>query len=392
MKIKKIYALTNYKKPLIRFVFENGTKKHITLNCSEQKAIETANQLNIMNVTGNLKLSDYFCNNNYTLQQLKEDYLQHRSQKLTFNQIKKPTYETDKYSLDILIEVLGSSFKISNFNADTFNYFANTLLTKKTNQYNNNYSPTSINTYRAHLSGAFSWAVKHNKIDSNPLLEIEKLRTKRKARRDIKTDELIALYQYFKTKPHWQLDTFVLDIFTGIRESVIPQLKADDLGYRLINETLIYVLSFYTKNDKYQELFCPPQAVEILKRRMEWIQDPEKIPQYLSPFLSPSKYPFYIERARQRYLFFDVANKTSICHAFVDAKKALNLEGISFHSIRHTYTSFLKKLGTPTAIVSHSLGHSDVKTTDIYTHMDLSYFAEHPEIFDNMNQIIFGKK
>lgn len=39
---------------------------------------------------------------------------------------------------------------------------------------------------------------------------------------------------------------------------------------------------------------------------------------------------------------------------------------ISFHVARHTYATVLKRSGVSVALISESLGHSDLSTTQIY--------------------------
>ena len=44
-------------------------------------------------------------------------------------------------------------------------------------------------------------------------------------------------------------------------------------------------------------------------------------------------------------------------------------KALSFHSLRHTFASWLVQKGVPILNVSKLLGHSDIKTTQIYAHV-----------------------
>ena len=43
-----------------------------------------------------------------------------------------------------------------------------------------------------------------------------------------------------------------------------------------------------------------------------------------------------------------------------------NIRNVNFHLLRHTYATVLKRSGVSVALISESLGHSDLSTTQIY--------------------------
>src|SRR5690606_33359123 len=73
------------------------------------------------------------------------------------------------------------------------------------------------------------------------------------------------------------------------------------------------------------------------------------------------------------HIFFNPKTKlpyVNIYHAWDRIRKAAGIEDVWMHGLRHSYASFLVNQGRPIYEVQKILGHSNVKTTQRYAHLD----------------------
>ena len=96
-----------------------------------------------------------------------------------------------------------------------------------------------------------------------------------------------------------------------------------------------------------------------------------------------------VERARKRlrrklpavrsvYVFPGVGgrqrNHKSHVRGFPEAVKAAKLQGVTLHTLRHTYCSRLRELGAELTEIALLARHRDLRTSARYVHQDPSRF------------------
>jgi integrase/recombinase XerD len=69
------------------------------------------------------------------------------------------------------------------------------------------------------------------------------------------------------------------------------------------------------------------------------------------------------------------------------AKKAAIDKKISPHTFRHSFATHLIEGGANLKVIQDLLGHKSIVTTEIYTHMDMSFLRETVQQFHPRNQV-----
>jgi len=141
---------------------------------------------------------------------------------------------------------------------------------------------------------------------------------------------------------------------TGIRVSELVNINVRDVNFE---QNLITV---FGKGRK--ERIVPFSDVSKKVLRL-WVKEKRK-------FLTKETQPLFVgshgERIDQRQVRRIVYSATS----------RLGIKGISPHSFRHSMATHILEGGADLRVVQEILGHSDLQTTQIYTHLTLKKLKE----------------
>lgn len=194
------------------------------------------------------------------------------------------------------------------------------------------------------IKASFNWAVKNNYLKRNPANDIKRLKAPEKLPSYYTKEQFQKLISVIDDQTI--KDIVVLAVNTGMRQAEILNLK-----YSQINLKERYLVldnnGFITKSKRVRTIPLNNESYSLLQRRQS---------------LNHSEYIFSNngEKIKQDYLI----------HKFKKYVRSSELnDKLNFHSLRHTFASWLVQKGCSIYEVSKLLGHSDIKVTEIYSHL-----------------------
>lgn len=213
-------------------------------------------------------------------------------------------------------------------------------------------APASINRYRTVLQGVLTWAQKRRLMPRNwvnPVKETEVLPVGGGRIRFLTEDEYRRLLQAARASRWNMLHVLIkLAVTTGARKGTLMGLRWGDLD---LTKKQAFVER--TKNDEpFVILLQDDVAFELAKLRGGALDE---------HLVFSGRYPF---RPRQFHSAFQAA--------LADA----GIEGVVFHTLRHTHASWLAQKGVPLLAIAESMNHKTLAMTKRYAHLCIDSRAQ----------------
>lgn len=218
-------------------------------------------------------------------------------------------------------------------------------------------------------------AVLDGRISRNPVIGIRVPRVRAKEKKALNFDELKKL-----AAECGEFELLVLFAgTTGLRFSEIAALKVGDISVLQRNVRVDKAMSLgvngeqIEKGTKTNQIRTVPIVKELIPSLIEITSTRfSDAPLFEMPLGGRLEYNNFMTRV------------------FRPAVKRLNLEGISFHNLRHTTASLLISAGTPITAVSGILGHASTQMTlDVYGHL---YEDEAAIYVDRLGEALFSSR
>ena len=205
------------------------------------------------------------------------------------------------------------------------------------------------------LSGAPYFILFTKAFYNRVLGQVEKVqylyrpKKQRKLPNVLSKEEMVLLIKSIDNLKHRTM--IVLVYSAGLRRSEVLNLRLKDI---LFSRKCIFVRDSKGGKDRY--VMLAPKAETILRTYMK---------------ANKPKYWLFQGQAGGRY------SESSIQSLFEAAREKSKVNPyITIHGLRHSFATHLHEAGVPLNVIKDLLGHSSIKSTEIYIHISTKYMKE----------------
>jgi len=217
------------------------------------------------------------------------------------------------------------------------------------------YKPKTLHRMISTLSSFYRYLYAQGVVVADPMLGVERPRIKNQELKYLKHSQVLRLINTIES----ERDRLIVRLIyaTGVRVSELCAINVEDIDFE---EQTIRVKG---KGDKIRTVFVDEETLEEINRFIgNMIMGPLFLGQQ-GNHISPR----------------------TIQHLFKQYAPA----GITPHKIRHSYASELYRRSKNLRVVQENLGHSSIKTTEIYLHTDID---ERKRVYQQYFPLSNGKR
>ena len=184
-------------------------------------------------------------------------------------------------------------------------------------------------------------------VGTNPTSRVKKPKSNNKRIRFLTPEEVHALLDELKKHSQQVYEMALLSLHTGMREGEIFNLKFGDLDFA---NGIIHIRN--PKSGEDRTAYMAKKVAEILSSKKG----------------KPDEYVFKNEKGNKlnkiSNTFSRSVNKLGLNKGITDRKNK-----VVFHTLRHTFASWLAIQGTPIYTIKELLGHKTLAMTERYSHL-----------------------
>jgi integrase/recombinase XerD len=221
-------------------------------------------------------------------------------------------------------------------------------------------NPRSINRKISSIRVFYRYLVFRKSLDRNPASELELLKVGRKLPSVLSINEVTAIIESANDKtPLGYRDRACLELLygAGLRISELLSLKIADLD---MENGLLNVIG---KGNRQR-------IVPFGKKAVNAVDD----------YMSQGR-PHIIKRRSSAFLVLNARGSKMSRMGFLKVLRKYRIKSgikkrVTPHMFRHSFATHLLEAGADLRAVQELLGHVDISTTQIYTHIDREYLKE----------------
>lgn len=219
-------------------------------------------------------------------------------------------------------------------------------------------SSSSLSRILSAWKGLFVFLMDQHNFKHNPVLEIKAPKKTKKLPQTLSVDQTIKLVNIKDDDFISIRDRAILELFysSGLRLSELVNLKLEDINFP---DEIISVLG---KGKKMRMVPLGTEAILSLKKWIKTRSELKNIDGNLFVFLTKQAKNLSQRAIQYRLKFW--------------AKKQGLSENIHPHLLRHSFASHLLQSSQDLRAVQELLGHENISSTQIYTHLDFQHLSK----------------
>ena len=220
---------------------------------------------------------------------------------------------------------------------------------------------SSIARYFSSLKGFFTFLLLSRYIKNNPMEKISPPKLRKTLPEVLTINEIDAVFKIPDTEDKFGLrDRAILEVLyaCGLRVSELINLKISDL---FLSDDAIRVFGKGSKE----------RIVPIGRSAVHWLEE----------YFSKSRILLEKKSKSENYVFLNTRGTKfsrmgiwKIISRYV--KEAGIIKPVHPHTFRHSFATHLVEGGADLRAVQEMLGHADISTTQIYTHLDRDFVKQ----------------
>jgi integrase/recombinase XerD len=263
------------------------------------------------------------------------------------------SYKTDLFKLFDFLE----SEKINDLNDVKYKHITKYFEKQRNEKINS----STVSRYSSSIKGFFVFMLQQGYIEKNPALNLKSTKIARSLPSVLSFDEVDKILNTPKTNDKLGLrDKAILELLysSGLRVSELLNLKISDLFF---GDEVIRVLGKGSKQ----------RIVPIGSSAINWITE----------YLKKTR-PLLEKKAKSENLIFLNSRGSKLSRMAIwkivnkYCQEAKIEKEVHPHTFRHSFATHLLEGGADLRAVQEMLGHSDISTTQIYTHIDREYIKQ----------------